>query len=160
MGKVVELAHKRGAKYLIVRVPVEVPVRDEDGHVVFYSDTDTITEQQLLCDKDGFPVLDDEGNEQFEDVEVPAPFGAVKTETKWRAYRVPLAGSMTVADLNAFRAASKDEGNDFAMLDFFVGYFGKHVPKSVIESMSRDDVQTLITAWDEASGAGGVSQGE
>ena len=160
MRKVIKLDSTRGAKHLIVRVPVEVPVRDEEGHVVTYSDTDTITEQQLLCDEDGFPVLDEDGNEQYEDVEVPAPFGAVKTETAWRAYRVPLAGNMTVGDLNAFRAAAKDDGNDYAMLDFFVAFFARYIPKKVIESMSRDDVQTLINAWDSASEDDGVSQGE
>lgn len=160
MSNVIKLGSKPGAKYLIVRVPEQVPLRDENGHVLTYGDGETVTEQQLVVDDEGFPILDEDGNETFEDVEVPAPFGAVKTETKYRAYRVPLASQMTMADLKSFRMATSDEGNTYAMLDYFTDYFGRYIPRRIVDALTQDDVDTLITAWVDANNAEGVTQGE
>jgi len=156
----IKLGSKPNARYLTVRVPEQVPMRDEDGNVLYYKDGDTIIERQVVLDEDDFPVLDDDGNEVFEDVEVPAPFGQVKTETRWRMCRIPLASQMTVADMRAFRKAAEDKDNSFSMLDFFTGFFAKTMPQSIIDSLTSEDLNALIDAWDSANESGGVSQGE
>ena len=162
MSNVIKLGSRPGAKYLIVRVPEQVPMRDEDGHVLTYDDGDTITVQQLVVDDEGFPVLDEDGNETFEEVEVAAPFGEVKTETRYRAYRVPLATQLTMGDLREFRAASDraGSGDSYAMLDWFVEYFSRYIPKRVVDSLTQDDVMQFMDAWSDANDSEGLSQGE
>ena len=162
MSNVIKLGSKPGAKYLIVRVPEQVPMRDEDGHVLTYGEDDTIMEMQLVVDDEGFPVLDDEGNETFEEVEVAAPFGEVKTETKYRAYRVPLATQLTMADLRGFRDAADraNSGDSYAMLDWFIAYFARYIPKRVVDSLTQDDVMQFMDAWSDANSTEGLTQGE
>lgn len=162
MSNVIKLGSRPGAKYLIVRVPEQVPMRDEDGHMLTYDDSDTITVQQLVVDDEGFPILDEDGNEVLEDVEVPAPFGEVKTETRYRAYRVPLASLMTMVDLDSFYAAAdaNDSGDNRAMLRYFRVYFARYMPKRVVDSLTQEDMDTLITEWVNANNAEGLSQGE
>lgn len=162
MSNVIKLGSRPGSKYLIVRVPEQVPMRDENGHVLSYSEDETVTERQLVVDDEGFPILDEDGNETFEDVEVPAPFGEVKTETRWRAYRVPLASLMTLVDLDSFRVADEmaSSGDSYAMLDWFRAFFGRFIPKRVVDTLTQDDLYTFMNAWSDANNAEGITQGE
>lgn len=162
MNKFVKFDNSSEEKYLIVPVGEQVPMRDENGHLLTYGDDETVIERQIVVDEDGFPVLDEDGNETFEDVEVPAPFGEIKTETKHRAYRVPLALDMDTVSLKGFREAIRlsDNGDEYAMNDWFEAYIRRFIPNRVVDGMKQRELLTLMKAWGDANNDEGVTQGE
>ena len=75
---------------------------------------------------------------------------------------MPLATQLTMGDLREFRAASDraGSGDSYAMLDWFVEYFSRYIPKRVVDSLTQDDVMQFMDAWSDANDTEGLSQGE
>lgn len=59
-------------------------------------------------------------------------------------YTVPLAGSLTIAEMKKFQ---KDE-------DGFT-FFEKYIPKKVLESLTMDEFKMLSEAWKNSSSSEG-----
>lgn len=66
------------------------------------------------------------------------------------SYMIPLGTSMTVKEIKALRS------ND----DVFA-FFGKYIPKKVLENLTLDNLTQILKAWnDETERVSGVSLGE
>ena len=59
------------------------------------------------------------------------------------AYSIPLAGSLTIAEMKKFQ---KDE-------DGF-SFFEKYIPRKILESLTMDEFKELSEAWKVASADG------
>lgn len=67
-----------------------------------------------------------------------------------KSYSIPLAGSLTIAEMQKFQ---QDE-NGFI-------FFKRYIPEDVINSLTMDDFRALSEAWKEASaGDGNLPVGE
>lgn len=56
------------------------------------------------------------------------------------SYSIPLAGSLTIAEMKKFR----DDEDGFS-------FFGKYVPMEVLEGLTMDEFKALSDAWKNAS---------
>lgn len=88
----------------------------------------------------------------------------VKTQQsgRTRTYDVPLRGSLKMGDLLLFRppkGLAEEDESDWGF-DAFYTFICRYVPKEVIDELLQDDYEALYKAWDEASDAEGVTQGE
>lgn len=67
-----------------------------------------------------------------------------------KSYSIPLAGSLTIAEMKAFQNGA--DGFDF---------FGKYIPEDVISQLTMDEFKALSEAWKSASSEdSGVELGE
>ena len=57
-----------------------------------------------------------------------------------KAYNIPLAGSLTIAEMKKFK--SDEDGFTF---------FGKYIPMEVLEDLTMDEFKALSEAWKKAS---------
>lgn len=68
-----------------------------------------------------------------------------------KSYSVPLAGSLTIAEMKQIKDGTED-GFDI---------FGKYIPKEVTDMLTVDDFKVLSDAWKKASSEeSGVELGE
>ena len=76
---------------------------------------------------------------------------ALKVDIAGKTYSVPLAGSLTIAELRALR-----DGDD----DGF-SFFEKYIPPEVISELTLDEFKQLSKAWKDATEkTSGVDLGE
>ena len=61
-------------------------------------------------------------------------------------YSIPLAGSLTIAEMEKFR--NDEDGFTF---------FGKYIPVEVLKSLTMDDFKNLSNAWKKESETSGES---
>lgn len=71
-------------------------------------------------------------------------------------YHIPLSGSFSLADAMSLDKARKEE----KPVEWFVGFFKRHIPEELVDSMSMRDLQVLMRAWDEESREDGPDAGE
>lgn len=75
----------------------------------------------------------------------------LKVEIAGKAYSVPLAGSLTLKELNELK------GDD----NIGSTFFGKYIPDEVISELTLDDFKALNDTWKKASEkTSGVELGE
>lgn len=75
----------------------------------------------------------------------------LKVEIGDKSYNVPLAGSLSVAEIKALRNGD-DDGFSF---------FEKYIPQEVISELTLDDFKALNNAWKkESEKVSGVDLGE
>lgn len=65
---------------------------------------------------------------------------ALKVNIGKETYSIPLAGSLTIAEMKKF----KDDEDGFT-------FFGKYIPAEVLESLTMDEFKALSDAWKNAS---------
>ena len=89
-------------------------------------------------------------------VKVKAPNGHEKK------YELPLRGSLKMADVMLFRvpAGLSDEARETFGFDAFWKFACRYLPEEALGELTEDEYITLYKAWDEASDANGVTQGE
>ena len=74
----------------------------------------------------------------------------LKVNIGQETYTVPLAGSLTIAEMRKF----KEDEDGFT-------FFRKYIPEEVIDNLTMDDFKALSDAWKNASAeTAGASVGE
>ena len=75
----------------------------------------------------------------------------LKVEIAGKTYSVPLAGSLTLKELEAIKSDDNIGSN----------FFGKYIPQEIISDLTLDDFKALNDTWKKASqDASGVDLGE
>ena len=81
----------------------------------------------------------------------------VKVAGKVRTHRVPLRGSLKMADIVLLRKVG-DDGEKNMML--YYEFFCRYIPQDVVDSLTEEEFVSLYRAWDAASSEDGVTEGE
>lgn len=80
-----------------------------------------------------------------------------------RTYKVPLRGSLKLADVMLFREPDDlpEEKQGMHAVDTFYQFLCRYIPKEAVDELDMDDLNAFYDAWDAASEQeDGITEGE
>lgn len=79
-----------------------------------------------------------------------------------RSFKVPLRGSLRMADVLLFREPEDLDEDQLGMhsIETFYTFLCRYIPKEVVDELDLEDLNAFYDAWDQRSESDGVSEGE